>query len=344
MRCVTALVGVVALATLAACGSSGSSGSSGTNAATASGDAAASTSMTLLLDWFPNPDHVSLYTAQKDGDWKAQGLNVKLQAPSNSTDALKLVSLGQVQLAITYEPQIITAATQNLDITAVGALIPNSLTAMILSGKQGITQPKQLEGKTLGSTGDPVTDKIFDTVLQHYGVDSSKVKVVSLDQGLVPAIVSGKVAGVTGAYPNIEGVQLKDEGIDPQIFRASDAGVDESDELVIIAQKSKLQKDPAYQSLVRKFLAGLAKGDAKAQADPAYAVQAIKPVAKGYSADELVKMVDATVPFLKNPAGGFGKLDVTKWQSFADWMLSEKLLTKHVDVNSVVDNSYLPNG
>ena len=63
------------------------------------------TNTTVLLDWFPNPDHIALYLAQKDGDFTKQHLNVTFQSPSNSTDALKLVSLGQVPLAISYEPR-----------------------------------------------------------------------------------------------------------------------------------------------------------------------------------------------------------------------------------------------
>ncbi|HZC61908.1 MAG TPA: ABC transporter substrate-binding protein, partial [Streptosporangiaceae bacterium] len=82
-----------------ACGSSSSSGSS-----SGSSSAPAMTSTTVLLDWFPNPDHIALYLAQKDGDFTKQHLNVAFQSPSNSTDALKLVSLGQVPLAISYEP------------------------------------------------------------------------------------------------------------------------------------------------------------------------------------------------------------------------------------------------
>ena len=86
-----------------ACGSS--SPSSGSSSSSSSSGAQAMTSTTVLLDWFPNPDHIALYLAQKDGDFTKQHLNVTFQSPSNSTDALKLVSLGQVPLAISYEPR-----------------------------------------------------------------------------------------------------------------------------------------------------------------------------------------------------------------------------------------------
>jgi len=61
------------------------------------------TQLTLLLDWFPHPDHASLYVAQAKGYFKHAGLDMTLQAPSNASDPAKLVSTGNVPLGISYE-------------------------------------------------------------------------------------------------------------------------------------------------------------------------------------------------------------------------------------------------
>jgi len=109
----------------------------------------------------------------------------------------------------------------------------------------------------------------------------------------------------------------------------------------VIANTQKLKTDPGYQKTIREFLAGLAKGDASAQASPAAALAALEPVAKGYSTALLKKMVYGTAPLLKN-AGGFGSMDTASWQSFADWMKREKLISKAVNVSTVLDTSLLP--
>jgi putative hydroxymethylpyrimidine transport system substrate-binding protein len=131
------------------------------------------------------------------------------------------------------------------------------------------------------------------------------------------------------------------KGLDPKVYRVDENGVPTYDELVVVANKKKLANNPAYRATVQEFLAGLAKGDAAAQADPAAALAAITPAAKGYSATELTKMVDATAPLLKNP-GGFGAMDVGTWQRFADWMKTEGLIERSVDAAGVVDPSLLP--
>jgi putative hydroxymethylpyrimidine transport system substrate-binding protein len=327
------IAAAAALLVLAACGSASSTaGTGGTKALT---------STSVLLDWFPNPDHLSLYLAQKDGDFAARGLNVTFQSPSNSTDALKLVSLGQVPLAISYEPSVITAAAQGLNVTAVAALIPTPLDSLIISGKSGVGSPAQLAGKTVGSSGDDVSSAIFGLIMKKYGISAARAKLVTLNEGLIPAMISGQVSAIIGGYRNVEAIQLASEGLSPKVYPVNTEGVPDYDELVVIANTQKLKTDPGYQKTIREFLAGLAKGDASAQASPAAALAALEPVAKGYSTALLKKMVYGTAPLLKN-AGGFGSMDTASWQSFADWMKREKLISKAVNVSTVLDTSLLP--
>ncbi len=333
------IIGAAAVMSAAvACGSS--SPSSGSSSSSSGGTAMTST--TVLLDWFPNPDHLALYLAQKDGDFTKQHLNVTFQSPSNSTDALKLVSLGQVPLAISYEPEMITAATAGLNVTAVAAMIPTSLNSLIISGKSGVSGPGQLAGKTVGTDGDPVSAQMLKAVLKKYNLSLSQIKLVTVNEGLVPAMVSNKVSAIISGYRNVEGIQLGTyPGLNPKVYPVDTQGVPNYDELVIIANKSKLASDPAYRTMVREFLAGLGQGAAAAQASPAAALAALTPVAKGYKPALLKKMVYATAPLLKNPAG-FGAMSVSQWQSFANWMKSEGLITKPVQASSVVNTSLLP--
>jgi putative hydroxymethylpyrimidine transport system substrate-binding protein len=333
------IIGAAAVMSAAvACGSSSSSGSGSST----SSSSTAMTKTTVLLDWFPNPDHLALYLAQKDGDFTKQHLNVTFQSPSNSTDALKLVSLGQVPLAISYEPETITAASAALNVAAVAAMIPTSLNSLIISGKSGVSGPGQLAGKTVGTDGDPVSAQMLKAVLKKDNISLNQIKLVTVNEGLVPAMVSNKVAAIISGYRNVEGIQLGTyPGMNPKVYPVDTQGVPNYDELVIIANKSKLASDPAYRTMVREFLAGLGQGAAAAQANPAAALAALTPVAKGYSPALLKKMVYATAPLLHNQ-DGFGAMSVSEWQSFANWMKSDGLITKPVQASTVVNTSLLP--
>jgi putative hydroxymethylpyrimidine transport system substrate-binding protein len=332
-----------AAAVMSAAVACGSSSSSGSTSSSSSSGAQATTKTTVLLDWFPNPDHIALYLAQKDGDFTKHHLNVTFQSPSNSTDALKLVSLGQVPLAISYEPETITAATAGLNVAAVAAMIPTPLNSLIISGKSGVSGPAGLSGKTVGTDGDPVSAQMLKAVLKKDNIPLNQIKLVTVNEGLVPAMVSNKVSAIISGYRNVEGIQLASLGLSPKVYPVETLGVPNYDELVIIANKSKLASDAGYRTMVKEFLAGLGQGAAAAQANPAAALAAISPVAKGYSPALLKKMVYATAPLLKNPAG-FGAMSVSEWQSFANWMKADELITKPVQASTVVNTSLLPNG
>ena len=215
------IIGAAAVTSaVVACGSSSSSPSSGS-----SSGGKAMTSTTVLLDWFPNPDHIALYLAQKDGDFTKQHLNVTFQSPSNSTDALKLVSLGQVPLAISYEPRDDRRGRPtSLNVTAVAAMIPTSLNSLIISGKSGVSGPAGLAGKTVGTDGDPISAQMLKAVLKKYHLSLNQIKLVTVNEGLVPAMVSNKVSAIISGYRNVEGIQLAVARAEPQGLPGGHAG------------------------------------------------------------------------------------------------------------------------
>lgn len=351
-----ATAGVTATLALAACSSSGSSASSsaaaaasGSSTPAASGSASAGVAPdpanpTVLLDWFPNPDHASLFLAKAQGDFTKAGLSgVTLQAPSGSQDALKLVSTGAMPLGISYTPNVVTAASQGLDVEAVAALVPTPLNTLLISSKSGITSIKGLSGKKIGTDGDPTDTAVLNTILKKNGVNPSSTQQIAVSEGLIPAMLSGNVQAIIGGYRNVEAIQLKLQGQTPVEFNVEDEGVPAYDELVVVAQKSKLASDPGYAAMVRDFLAGLAKGDAAAQASPSAAIAALKPVvgAGGYTDADINAMVPVTVADYKNPLG-FGEMSASEWQAYANWMLANKLITKSITASDAETDAYLP--
>ena len=109
--------------------------------------------LTLMLDWFPNVDHLPIYVAEHQGFFAEEGLEIKIFSPSGTSDALKLAAAGNVDIAISYEPQTIIAAARGLDIMAFGRLIEHPLTTLLFLKGKGIETPGDLEGKKIGYSG-----------------------------------------------------------------------------------------------------------------------------------------------------------------------------------------------
>ena len=48
--------------------------------------------LTLLLDWFINPDHAPIFVAQERGDFARAGLDVRIVAPADPNDPPRLIA------------------------------------------------------------------------------------------------------------------------------------------------------------------------------------------------------------------------------------------------------------
>src|SRR6476620_338231 len=261
------LLPLLALLTLAAgCGSSG--------AATSSSPALKDVS--LQLDWYPNPDHVGLYTAIDRGFFRRAGLDVTPRQPTDVSDPIKLVAAGRADLGISYEPELFFAQQQHAPVVAVAAIVPTALNSIIAPGGHGISSPADLRGKTIGVDGSDSTKAYVDTVLRSSGVDPADVQQVTVGFNLVPALLSGRVDAVAGAFQNIEGAQLAARGLHPVVFPVDRFGVPSYDELVVVANSDRLHSDAGYAAETRRFVQALAAGTTYAKAHPQAALAVMK--------------------------------------------------------------------
>ena len=136
-----------------------------------SGQAMANEKLTLVLDWYINPDHAPIMVAEQIGAFKAQGLDVKIVPPSDPALPPRLVAAGQADLAITYQPQVHFFADEGLPLVRVGTLINSPLNTIIALDKD-IKTPADLKGKKVGGTyPTAAVSVLLNTIAdQGYGV------------------------------------------------------------------------------------------------------------------------------------------------------------------------------
>ena len=300
-------------------------------------------SLTVALDWFPNPDHVALYYALDKGYFTKQGVNVTMKTPSDPSAGLKLVATNKFDLAVYYEGDMFYAGAQGLPVIAVGALIPTPLNSMIAKAGSKVKTLKDLKGATVGNAGLPFDGAVLQTIRQRQHFGPNDIKSVNVGFNLVPALLTGKADAIVGGYWNIEAVKVQNEtGQKPVVFKMNQLGVPHYDELLIVANKNRLSSDPQYATAVRAFLAGMVAGINGARKDPTGSV-AIMAKKSEYKQKDLTAMVPLTLKALTSPTGGkTGCFSTVDWRSFGSWMLKNKLLKKPVQASSIETNAYLP--
>jgi len=323
-------VAMLALALgLAACGEKSEDGSGKTQP------------LSLTLDFYPNPDHAGIYMAQKLGYFEEAGLDVSVHTPSDPAAPLKLLAAGQTDLAISYEPEVLLAKEQGLDVLAVGALVNRPLTSMIWLKKSGIKGVADLRGKTVATAGIPYQDAYLKTILGRVHLSPSDVKAVNVGFGLLPALAGGQAQAMLGGFSNVEGVDLRLRGTDPVVTPVDKLGVPSYDELVLVAQRKRLEEDP---QAVRLFLAALARGTAAAAKDPQATAKALLEANPDLDPKLTKAELAATLPLLNPPREGhpYGYMDPARWGKFIGWMRDNGLISSLPPAASVLSNAYLP--
>jgi putative hydroxymethylpyrimidine transport system substrate-binding protein len=283
--------------------------------------------VSLQLDWYPNPDHVGLYTAMDRGFFARQGLSVTPHQPTDVSDPIKYVAAGRTDLGISYEPELFFAQQQHAPVVAVATVVPRALNSIIARGGEGIATPADLRGKTIGVDGSDSTSAYLDTVLRHAGLDPQHdVNRVTVGFNLVPALLAHKVDAVIGVYRNIEGAQLAARGVRPVVFPVDRYGVPAYDELVVVANSDRLRSDSGYRDEVRRFVRGLAAATTYAKDHPAAAVAVMQRHAARDYRDALALSVHETLPLLDVRAP-----DAAAWARFGSWMHAQGLLASAPD-------------
>ena len=294
----------------------------------------------LMLDFFPNADHAGIYGAEAGGHFRDVGLDVTVRTPPDPAAPIKQVAAGRVDLAISYEPEVLRARDRGLNVVSVASVVREPLTSIVSLPKARIRRPADLRGKTVGTAGIDYQSAYLRAILERAKVPPSTVKERNVGFNLAPALLTGKVDAVLGAFWNYEGLQLKLRRKRPQIIKVQDAGVPPYSELVLVANGDSLENDPGR---VRRFVGALERGTRALRSNTTPALDALLRANRDLDPRLQRESVRVTLPLLLPPRGKpFGWQDLRAWTRFGDWMRDRGLLKQPPTPEDAVTNEALP--
>jgi len=283
--------------------------------------------LTLILDWFPNVDHLPIYVARQQGLFAEEGLEIKIISPSETADGLKMAAAGKVDIAVSYEPQTIIAAARGLDVVVFARLIEHPLTTLLFLKGKGIDSPQDLSGKKIGYTVPGLMDVLLDAFARVNGIQDYQP--VNVGFAIVQSLTANKVAAVMGPFKTYETVTMAHKGYAVGYFELEQWGIPDYDELVFITSKKNLQKNKAamagFQRVMDRAIARVRQNPQQAFED--YLKQV--PEADPNIESDAFKL---TLPYY----AGRQQLDADQWQRFADFALKHGLIDKKVDVTGIL--------
>jgi putative hydroxymethylpyrimidine transport system substrate-binding protein len=205
--------------------------------------------LTVLLDWFVNPDHGPLIVAREKGFFRDAGLEVELIAPADPNDPPKLVAAGKADIAVSYQPQLHVQVAEGLPLSRIGTLVATPLNALVVLADGPVKRIADLKGRKIGYSVGGFEDALLATILERHGLGRDDVTLINVNFSLSPSIISGQVDAVIGAFRNFELNQMDLVGKPGRAFYVEEEGVPAYDELILIANTASLAR-PALRRFV----------------------------------------------------------------------------------------------
>lgn len=276
--------------------------------------------LTVLLDWFVNPDHAPLFVAKEKGFFKAHGLDVELIAPSNPNDPPKLVAAGKADIAVSYQHQHQMQVAEGLPLTRIATLVATPLNCLVVLEDGPIKTIADLKGKTIGYSVGGFETALLKVMLEKEGLTLDDVKLVNVNFSLSPSLFTGQTDAVIGAFRNFELNQMDIEGRPGRAFFVEEHGVPAYDELILVAGSNTLA-DPR----LRAFVDALEEGVQYLINHPDESWKLFVAGERASLDDELNRRAwrDTLPRFALRP----GALDHKRYTRFARFLMNEKIIS-----------------
>lgn len=289
-RAAALAVGVVtALAALAGCSSS-------TDAAS---DAGGTTPITFQTSWIPLVQFGGSYVADKEGYYKANGVDVTILPGGPDVDAMAAVASGKADIAVANADTVARANEQGADLVIVAAGFQKNPLAILSAPEKPIKTPEDMIGKKIGvPTGD---DAAQAALVQFNGLDASQITSVPVGFDVAP-LVSGEVDGLWVFYSEQPIAYEEQTGKAGVTMLTADYGFDIYAQVYAVPRASL--EDQAKRTAIEGFLKGEIEGWQAYVKDPTEAVKlTVEDYAKdgGLTIEEQTKQAQLQMDLLVTP-------------------------------------------
>ena len=290
-------------------------------------NAIADDKITLLLDWFINPDHGPVIIANEKGIFKEEGLEVQIIPPANPSDPPKLVAAGKADIAISYQPQLHMQVHEGLPLVRVGTLVATPLNCLLVLKDGPIKKLSDLKNKKIGYSIAGMEQALLSAILKKANINKNEVEYINVNWSLSPALMSKQVDAVIGAYRNFELNQMEIEGVEGKCFYIEEEGVPPYDELIFIVNNQNINK-----KVLIKFLNAIEKATQYIINHPEESWEIFANSSKELNNELNRKAWFDTIPrFALRPAA----LDKGRYNRFEEFLFVEGLINKKLSYDKM---------
>lgn len=308
------------------------------------GKAVALDSATYSTGWIPLPRDAGFFVARDLGWYKAAGLDIKLVRGFGGSAVAKDVAAGAIEMGHADPRSVIKLRNQGGDLKNLGVIHAKGVYAIYSLKGNGITKPKDLEGRRLGAPAGETVFVNLPALAAANNVDMSKIVHVPMSpQAMVPSLAAGKVDAITLftiSYPIVKRAVGK-HGKEPVAIPFSDFGVNVYPVGIVAREKTIREK----RRLVDRFMKTSMKSLAWSVENPKGALDIFLKSAPTTNRKVAEAIWRLTVEHLLTPESknlGIGHMTFDKWERTLAVVKQTSKETINVKAADLYTNEFLP--
>jgi len=309
----------------------------------------AQTDVPFALDWKFEGPSAPYFVAIDDGYFADADLAVEIAAGQGSLDAIPKVATGAFPVGFADINSLIKFLDQNPGAPVIAVMMVYDKPPFAVVGRKslGVSEPMDLEGKTLGAPPPDGAWAQFPAFANAAGIDMDTITVEPVGfPTREPMLAEGQVDAITGfsfsSYLNLVRLGVPEDDISTILM--ADHGL----ALYVNAVIVNTEYAEANPEVIEAFLAAVAKGWTDAIADPAGAIESLVKRNPAADADlekwRLQLSIDDNVVTDWTMANGFGVIDEARLTKSVDQIAETYEFQNEPDASLYFTDAYLPEG
>ena len=293
----------------------------------------------LLLDWTPNTNHAGIYIAAQKGWYEEEGIDLTIL--DYAGEPTQLVGAGEAHFGISNAESVIPARAQGIPVISIATIITKNTSSLLSLQEEGITRPRDLEGKSYGGWGGALETQIVEELVRCDGGDPKKVKFTEV--GNVDYLVGMErdqydFVWIFDAWDGIRYSEVEEKDVSTLAFRDYEQCIPNWYTPIIITNQTLIKE---YPGLIKAFMKATARGYEFAIENPEQAANILLT-----SVPELDKeLVHGSARWLSNfyaTDGDWGSQKLKVWQEFELFLREAGLTSKKIDASEAFTNEFIP--
>lgn len=277
--------------------------------------------ITVMLDYTPNTNHIGIYNAIEEGYYAEEGLNVEVvQATDVSTETV--VAQNEAQFGVSYQENVSMAVDQGMPIESIYAIYDVNTSGLMM--KDESTWEK--DSLTYCGWGSDVEKALIEYIAE---VSNKEIKITNTSMGYVYTPESAG-CDIFWEYAGWATEEAKLANVPYYFIPITEFGMDFYSPVII-------SNDQVSDDVKTSFITATKKGYNYAISNPVESVENFMTQNPDSDEELITNSLTALTPYFSTT----GMQDDKIWEEFSSFLIDNEIVSSDFDYTTAYTNEYI---